>query len=103
MAVAELRTIQRHAAQASAARAAAERLHAATRAGLSRVGPADARSAVRPHRRVRTAANLARLGVPDVFRLSPRAATGDRPRQEAAQPPGPSRARQPRRPGGPSP
>jgi hypothetical protein len=103
MAVAELRTIQRHAAQASAARAAAERLHAATRAGLSRVGPADARSAVRPHRRVRTAADLARLGVPDVFRLSPRAATGDRPRQEAAQVAGPSRARQPRRPGGPSP
>lgn len=70
IAVAELRDIQRHAAQASAARTAAERLHAATCAGPSLVRPANARPAVRPHRRVRTAANLARLDFPNAFTVS---------------------------------
>ena len=102
IAVAELRDIQRHAAQASAARTAAERLHAATCAGPSLVRPANARPAVRPHRRVRTAANLARLDFPNAFK-SPRTAARESPRQEAAQPPVPSRATQPRGPGGPSP
>jgi hypothetical protein len=101
VAVAELRDIQRHAAQASAARTAAERLRAATCAGPSQVRPANARPAVRPHRRVRTAANLARLDFPNAFK-SPRTAARESPRQEAAQPPVPSRASQPRRPGGPS-
>jgi hypothetical protein len=83
IAVAELRDIQRHAAQASAARTAAERLHAATCAGPSQVRPANARPAVRPHRRVRTAANLARLDFPNAVK-APRTAARESPRPEAA-------------------
>jgi hypothetical protein len=102
IAVAELRAIQHHAAQASAARTAAGHLHAATCARPSRVHPANARPAVRPHRRARTAADLARLDFPNAVK-SPRAAARESPRQQAAQAPVSSRASQPRGPGGPSP
>jgi hypothetical protein len=102
IAVAELRNTQRHAAQASAARVAAAYLHAATCAGPSWAGPANTRPAVRPHRRVRTAAGLARLGFPNAFE-SLRTAARESPRQEAAQPSMPVRAGQRLGPGGPSP
>jgi hypothetical protein len=70
-AVAELRDAQRHAAQASAARAAAERLHAATCVGPSQARSAAVRPTVRPHRRARTAADLAGLDFPDGSQATP--------------------------------
>jgi hypothetical protein len=102
IAVAELREAQRHAAQASAARVAAERLHAATCSGPSRGRPASARATVRPHRRARTAADLAGLDFPAGAK-PPRTASPGSPRQGSAQQPTPRRASQPRRPRGPSP
>ena len=102
VAVAELRDAQRHAAQASAARAAAERLHAATCAAPSRARPGGARPVMRPHRRARTAVDLAGLDSPDVAKPSRTAFPGS-VRQEAAPPPVPRPMDQPRRPRGPSP
>jgi hypothetical protein len=64
IAVAELRDTQRHAAQASAARAAAERLYATTRAEPARARFANMRPTARPYRRVRTTADRARLVFP---------------------------------------
>jgi hypothetical protein len=100
--VAELREAQRHAAQASAARAAAERLHAATCAGPSQGRSASARPTVRPHRRGRTAADLAGLDFPDGPK-PPRTAPPGSSRHGPAQAPAPRRVSQPRRPRGPSP
>ena len=97
VAVAELRDAQRHAAQASAARAAAERLHAATCAGPSPARPGGARPTVRPHRRARTAADLAGLDFPDGPK-PPRTAPPGSPRQGPPQASAPRRASQPRRP-----
>jgi hypothetical protein len=64
IAVAELRQAQRHAVQASAARAAAERPHAAACPGPARVRSASTRPTARRHRRARTAADLARFDSP---------------------------------------
>jgi MobA/VirD2-like, nuclease domain len=102
IAVAELRDAQRHAAQASAARVAAERLHTATCAGSAWARPANPEPTVRAHRRARTAADLAGLDFPFGAKL-PRTAQPGSPRQGPAQPPTPRRASQPRRPRGPSP
>lgn len=102
IAVAELREAQRHAAQASAARAAAEHLHSATCVGPSRARPGGARPTVRPHRRARTAAEVAGLDVPDGSK-PPRTAPPGNPRQGSVHTPAPRRASQPRRPRGPSP
>jgi len=102
IAVAELRDAQRHAAQASAARAAAERLHATACAGPFRGRAANARPTVRPHRRTRTAADLARLDFPDGSK-PPRTAPSGSPQPGSAQAPTPRRASPPRRPRGPSP
>lgn len=102
IAVAELRDAQRHAAQASAARAAAERLHTATRVEPSRARPGGTRPTVPPHRRARTAADLAGLDFPDGAKPARTAPPGS-PRQGSAQTPMPRRASQPRRPRGPSP
>ena len=63
-AVAELRESQRHAAQASAARAAAERLHAATCGRPGPTRPDPVRHAARSRRRARTAGDLTRLEYP---------------------------------------
>jgi hypothetical protein len=101
-AMAELRDAQRHAAQASAARAAAERLHAATCTGPFRARPTRATPTVRPHRRARTAADLAGLDFPDGAK-PPRSATPGSPREGPAQPTTPRRTSQIRRPRGPSP
>jgi len=100
--VAELRDAQRHAAQASAARAAAERLYAVNCAGQSRPRRASPRPTMRPHRRSRTAADLAGLDFPDGAK-PPRTVPPGSPRQGPAQAPTPRRASQPRRPRGPSP
>ena len=102
VAVAEMQDAQRHAAQASAARAAAERLHAASRAGSARTRPANPKPTVRPHRRRRTAADLAGLDFPDRPKPPGTASPGN-PRQGPAQSPAPRRASQPPRPRGPSP
>jgi hypothetical protein len=102
VAVAELRDAQRHAAQASAARAAAERLYAATCSVPDRSWHARVSPAARPHRRARSAADLARLDHPGGFD-SPRTASPGSLRQEAALPPTPPTVRQPRRPRGLSP
>jgi hypothetical protein len=102
VAVAELRDAQRHGAQASAARAAAERLHAATCAGPSRGRPANARPTVRPHRRARTAADLAGLDFPAGAK-PPRAAPAGSPQQGSAEAPASRRVSQARRRHGPSP
>ena len=102
VAVAALRDAQRHAAQASAARAAAERLHAATCAGPSWGRPASARPAVRPHRRARTAADLAGLDFPAGAK-PPRTAPPGSPQQGPAETPASRRVSQSRRRHGPSP
>jgi hypothetical protein len=65
VAVAEVRDAQRHVAEASAARAAAERLHAAACARPSRAWSASAKSTARPHRQARTATDLSGLDFPD--------------------------------------
>jgi len=101
IAVAELRDAKRHAAQALAARVAAERLHAATRAEPSRARQTNARATVRPHRRARTAADLAGLDFPDGAK-PPQTVPSGSPQQGPAQAPVPRRASQPRRPRGPS-
>lgn len=101
-AVADLRDARRHAAQASAARAAAERLHAAGCGGSARTRPAKPKPTMRPHRRARTAADLAGLDFPDGAK-PPRMAPSGSTRQGPAQAPAPRRASQPRRPRGPSP
>jgi hypothetical protein len=102
VAVAELRDAQCHVAQASAARAAAERLHAAGCAGSARTRPANPRPMERPHRRPRTATDLAGLDFPDGAK-PPRTVPSGSPRQGPAQAPVPRRVSRPRRPRGPSP
>jgi hypothetical protein len=102
IAVAELRDTQRHAAQASAARAAAGRLHAATCAGSAWARPIHPRPTVHAHRRARTAADLAGLDFPDGS-MPLRTASPGSPQHKAAQPPTPRRASEPRRQRGPSP
>lgn len=101
-AVAGWRDTQRHAAQASAARAAAGCLHAAACAGPGRTRPGRTWPTARPHRRARTAADLARLEYPDGSSTLRPAPPGIL-RQEPAYPPAPRRVSQPRRPRGPSP
>jgi relaxase-like protein len=101
IAVAELREAQRHAPQASAARAAAERLHAATCAGPLRARSTGARPTVRTHRRARTAAGLAGLDFP-AGGEPPRAAPSGSPQQGPAEAPASRRVSQPRRRHGPS-
>ena len=64
IAVAELRDAERHTAQASAAPAAAGRLHAATCAGPAWARTANPRPTVHTHRRAGTAADLAELDFP---------------------------------------
>jgi hypothetical protein len=89
-AVAELRDAQHHAAQAAAARAAAERLYAAARPAP----PAHPR----PAQHTSTAAQLARLSFPQ----SPRPATPGQPGPAPGGPP-PLRRPPPQRPrGGPA-
>jgi hypothetical protein len=100
-AVAGLRDSQRHTAQASAARAAAERLHAATRAKPGRTWTSRVSPTARPHRRARTAAGLARLEYPEGSGTPPPASPGIL-RPEPAYPPAPRRVSRPRRPHGPS-
>jgi hypothetical protein len=100
-AVAGLRDSQRHAAQASAARAAAERLHAATSARPGRTWPGRVRPTVRPHRGARTAADLARLEFPGGS-SPPRPASPCIQRQEPANSPAPRGVSQPRQPQDPS-
>jgi hypothetical protein len=102
IAVAELRDAQRHAAQAAAARTAAERLHAATCTGPARVRSANTRPTARPHRRARTAADLARSDFPFGSDL-PRTALRDSLRQERTHAPVPRRASQPQPTQGPGP
>ena len=102
IAVAELRDAQRHAAQAAAARASAERLHAAAYAGPTWVRSGSTRTTARRHRRMRTTADLARFDFPfgsDSARTAPR----DGLRQEPTYAPRPRRASQPRPTRGPSP
>jgi hypothetical protein len=101
-AVAGLRDSQRHAAQASAARAAAERLHAATRARPGRSRPGRAEPTAHPHRRARTAADLARLDFP-AAPSTPQPPPPGVLRREPGYPPTPRRVSQPRKPRGPSP
>jgi hypothetical protein len=101
VAVAELREAQHHAAQASAARAAAERLHTVTCAGPPRARQGSVRPTVRPHRRARTAADLAGLDFPDGAK-PPRTAPPGSPWHGSSPAPTPSHASQPRRPRGPS-
>jgi len=101
VAVAELRDAQRHAAQATAARAAAERLHAATCTMSGRAGPGKTQRPERPQHRARTAADLARLGFPDGLR-PPREPSPGSQRQDPIHSPM-RRISQPRRPRGPSP
>jgi hypothetical protein len=100
--VAGLRESQRHAAQALAAPAAAERLHAATCARPGRAWPGRASSTERPDRRARTAAELAQLEYPDGSSTSRPASPGIL-RQEPAYPPTARGVSQPRQPRGPSP
>jgi hypothetical protein len=101
-AVAALRDSQRHAAQASAARVAAERLHAATCARPSPARPGTVSPTARPHRRARTAAELARLEYPDGS-STPRPASPGILWPEPAYPPTRLRVSQSRRSRGPSP
>jgi hypothetical protein len=101
-AVAALRDSQRHAAQASAARAATERLHAAVYARPDRTWPGRASPTVRPHRRARTTAELAQLEYPDGSN-TPRSASPGILRPGPAYPSTPPRVSRPRRSRGPSP
>ena len=71
VAVAELREAQHHAAQASAARVAAERLQAVTCPGPPRARQGGVRPTVRPRRRARIAADLAGLDFPDGAKPTP--------------------------------
>jgi hypothetical protein len=100
--VAELRDAQRHAAQAFAARVAAERLHAATCAGSTWTRSANPRPTVRAHRRARTAAGLAGLDSPAGAK-PPRTTSSGNPQQGSAEAPASRRVNQPRRRRGPSP
>ena len=101
-AVAALRDSQRHAAQASAARAAAECLHTAASARPSPTRPGRTRPTARSHRRARTAADLAWLEFPNGS-STPRSASAGILRQEPTYPLTPRHVSQPRQPRGPSP
>ena len=101
-AVAWLRDAQRHAAQASAAHAAARRLHAAACARPGPARPGGTRPTARPHRRARTAGDLARLEYQDGSSTPRPASPGILP-QDPAYLPTTRRVSQPRRPRGPSP
>jgi hypothetical protein len=98
----KLRDSQRHAAQASAARAAAECLHTAASARPSPTRPGRTRPTARSHRRARTAADLAWLEFPNGS-STPRSASAGILRQEPTYPPTPRHVSQPRQPRGPSP
>ena len=92
-AVAELRDAQQHAAQAAAARAAAERLYAAARPALL--------ARPRPVSRASTAAQLAGLSFPQPVRPAPQPAAPGQPGPGQGGPP-PARRPSPPRPRGPS-
>ena len=92
-AVAELRDTQQHAAQAAAARVAAERLHAAARPAP----PAQ----LRPAQHASTAAQLAGLSFPQSARPATRPATPGQPSPAPGRPP-PVRRPPPPRPRGPT-
>ena len=89
-AVAELRHAQQHAAQAAAARATAEHLHAAVTSARPPVPQAQAQAPGRA--RPASAADLARRDMPSAWPGSPVPATPGLPGRQVPSPPAPKRA-----------